>query len=153
MSPRLTWLALLLLLASACPAAAQPPARPPPQSPTAVNNYCWNGAAVAMCGSAGTTGVPPPVTGFGTLSATGTFALASTLTLGPSSAGWPAAPGMVYVVNAPASAGTVFVCPLGGTCTTANGIPIAAGSAYGLFRPSTAMTLVAASTATVSFQF
>jgi hypothetical protein len=55
-------LALLLLLGSAALAAAQP-ARPPPQSPTAINTYCWNGTAVAMCGSAGTIGVPTGVAG------------------------------------------------------------------------------------------
>lgn len=73
--------ALLLTLLSA--ALAQP-ARPPAASPVAINTYCWNGTAVAMCGSAGTAG-------------SGTVAITSAL---------PAGTNLLGSVNTP-TAGTI----------------------------------------------
>lgn len=93
------------------------------------------------------------VTGFGTLSATATSAALSTLTTGPNSAAWPALPSAVTVINSSASAGVAYVCPLGGTCTAATGIPLAAGAQIRFYQPSTAMTVVAASTASVTAQW
>ena len=93
------------------------------------------------------------VTGFGTLSATNASTLLSTLTTGPNSAVWPTVPGMVYVINASNSAGIVYACPLGGTCVAATGIPIAPGGWYGFYKPATAMTVIAATTASVSAQW
>jgi hypothetical protein len=43
-------LAALALLALALPAAAQPNA-PPPSAQNPVYTYCWNGTAMAVCGS------------------------------------------------------------------------------------------------------
>jgi hypothetical protein len=94
------------------------------------------------------------VTGFGTLAATNASASISTMTLGPNSAAWPPPqPTNVYVSNATTSAGLLYVCPLGGTCTVANGIPIAPGASYGFARPAGAMTVIAATTATVWTQW
>jgi hypothetical protein len=97
----------------------------------------------------------PAIHGFGTLSATAASTQLSTLTTGPNSAAWPTGTliPQVYVINSSTSAGIVYLCPLGGTCGTTVGIPIAAGSAYGVFAGSTAMTVYAASTATVVAQW
>lgn len=99
------------------------------------------------------TSTVPVVKGFGTLSATAASTLLSTLTVGPNSAAWPTAPAQMYVINSSASAGIVYFCPLGGTCSASVGIPIAAGSAYGVYAGSTAMTVFAVSTATVVAQW
>lgn len=100
-----------------------------------------------------TINIPWPVTGFATLSLTNASTLLSTSTVGPNSGIWPVAPQVMYVVNAPASGGTAFICPLGGTCTASNGIPIAAGAAYGFTRPATTMTAISASTSTLITQW
>jgi hypothetical protein len=75
------------------------------------------------------------------------------MTADPNSAAWPTVPGMMLVINDATSAGTIYVCPLGGTCTVANGIPLLAGQSYGVYKPATAMTAIAASTATVKMQW
>lgn len=93
------------------------------------------------------------VSGFGTLSATNASALLSTLTAGPNSAVWPTLPSVVVVINSSASAGVAYVCPLGGACTVATGIPLAAGARYRFYGPSTAMSVIAASTASVAAQW
>jgi hypothetical protein len=94
----------------------------------------------------------PPVAGFGVVAATNASALLSTLTLGPNSAVWPTTPGILYVINSGASAGIVHVCPLAGTCVAA-GLPIAPGGYYKFNKPSTSMTIIADSTASVSAQW
>lgn len=91
------------------------------------------------------------VTGFGTLAVTNSSTLASTMTVGPTSGVWPSTPQMVYVLNDASSAGSLFVCPLGGTCTAANGLELTAGRSWGFLRPSLNMTMIAATTATVQF--
>lgn len=96
---------------------------------------------------------PAPIKGFGTLSATNASALLSTLTVGPNSAAWPTSPNQMYVINSSASGGILYVCPLGGTCSATVGIPIAAGATESFFAPSTSMTVIAASTATVVAQW
>ena len=97
--------------------------------------------------------VPIPVSGFGTVSATNASALLSTLTTGPNSAVWPTTTGLIYVKNSGLSAGVAYVCPLGGTCTAATGIPLEAGASYGFYKPATTMTVISASTSSVSAQW
>lgn len=99
--------------------------------------------------------VPPAVLGFGTLSVTNANTLASTMTTGPSSQAWPTTSntGMVFVLNDSASAGNLYVCPFGGTCTTANGLELIPGRSWGFYRPATSMTVIATSTATAQFQW
>lgn len=97
--------------------------------------------------------VPPGVTGFGTLAATNSSTLLSTITAGPNSAAWPTSPGQVWVLNSGLSADAIFVCPLGGTCSTTVGIRIPVGGGYGFYQPATAMTVFAVSTATVTAQW
>lgn len=94
------------------------------------------------------TSVPWYITGFGTLSVSNSSVLLSTMTAGPNSGVWPIAPQMMYVTNSPGSSGTLYVCPLGGTCSASVGIPLAVGSSYGFFQPKTNMTVIAATTAT-----
>lgn len=106
-----------------------------------------------LCVTGAITTIPAAVTGFGTVAATNASALLSTLTAGPNSAVWPTTPGMVYVINSSASAGVVDICPLGGTCTAAVGVPIAPGGWYGFYKPATTMTIIASSTASVSAQW
>lgn len=113
---------------------------------------CLAGTAHAQLQTPTTT-APPPVSGFGTLSATAASTLLSTLTAGPNSSVWPLLPKQIFVMNAPGSAGVVYVCPKGGTCSASVGIPIAAGYSYGFYQPATAMTVFAASTATVVAQW
>ena len=97
--------------------------------------------------------VPPAIRGFGTLSVTTASVLLSTLTLGPNSSTWPSAPRQLFIVNSPSSADIAYVCPLGGVCTSANGIPIGVGSSYGFFEPVTAMTICSATTSTILAQW
>lgn len=95
----------------------------------------------------------PPIQGYGTLAATNTSALLSTLTASAGSAAWPVHPGTVNVQNAASSAGILYVCPLGGVCSASVGIPVAAGASYRVYQPATAMTVIAASTATIWAQW
>lgn len=122
-----------------------------------VLNYCQTAsgawAPASPSNPCSTSSGPPAVAGFGTLAVSTSSVQMSTLTTGPSSAVWPTAPGLVYIVNSPVSSGLLYVCPLGGSCTTSNGIPIAAGGAYGFYKPSTAMTVIAASSATAVAQW
>jgi hypothetical protein len=97
------------------------------------------------------TGGVSPVKGFGTLAVTATSALVSTLILGPNSAAWPAAPGMVTFINEGTT--VLNLCPLGGTCSTTTGIPMASGSSLAIFNPSTAATVVDATTGTLVAQW
>lgn len=93
------------------------------------------------------------ITGFGKLALTNASTLLSTMTLGPNSADWPSTPGVVDIQNDAASADVIYVCPLGGTCSAANGIPILVGGSFRFTIPATVMTVIAASTATVRVQF
>jgi hypothetical protein len=94
---------------------------------------------------------PLPIHGFGSLSASATTSTPlSTLTIGPNSLPWPTVPSLVYVLNQ--TAGTLYVCPLGGTCSTA-GIWVLSGNAYGFFNMSTNATVYAASAGTVQAQW
>ena len=99
-------------------------------------------------------GLAQYVAGFGTLAATTASVAVSSMTLGPNSATWPPSQATnVFVINAASSAGNLYVCPLGGTCSATNGIPIVPGASYGFARPAASMTVVAQSTATVWVQF
>ena len=98
---------------------------------------------------------PPPqqIKGFGTLSVSTSSVSLSTLTPGPGSPAWPFGPNLIYIINATGSAGTLFVCPLGGTCSSSVGIPLAAGTAYGFVAPSTNVTVISTSTSTAVAQW
>lgn len=91
------------------------------------------------------------VKGFGTLAVTGTSALVSTLTVGPGSAAWPTVPGLVRFMNTGTT--TLFLCPLGGTCSATTGIPIAAAATLAIFNPSTSTTVIDATTGTLVAQW
>lgn len=108
-----------------------------------------------VCAQQVITGVPPVIVGYGTLSVANSSILASTMTAGPSSATWPPTnnAGVVFVLNDSASAGNLYVCPLGGACTTSNGLELIPGRSWGFYKPSTAMTVIATSTATAQFQW
>lgn len=93
------------------------------------------------------------ISGFGSLAATNSSALLSTLTVNAAGAAWPAVPGVVKITNASTSAGILYVCPLGGTCSSTVGIPMIAGQIKSFTHPSTSMTVIAASTATVIVEF
>jgi hypothetical protein len=121
--------------------------------------YDTTGAGVSVnclagcSGSGGAVSTVPPIHGFGTLSATAASAALSGLTPGPNSAVWPTSPAQMFVINSPGSAGIVYVCPLGGTCSATVGIPLSVGQSYALYQPSTSMTVFAVSTATVVAQW
>lgn len=93
------------------------------------------------------------VTGYGTLALTNSSTLASTMTTGPGSGVWPSTPQLVYVRNQVATGGSAWVCPLGGTCTAANGLELVPGMWWPFLRPSPNMTLIASGTANVQFQW
>lgn len=96
----------------------------------------------------------PAILGFGTLAVTNSSALVSTATAGPNSAVWNATPpGAVYVLNDAASAGNLYVCPLGGTCSATVGLELAPGRSWGFYKPAATMTVFATTTATGQFQW
>lgn len=114
--------------------------------------------AVLACGTARAQTVitPAPINGYATLAVLTASLSLSTATLGPNSPAFPvsALPSKyIEIRNAAASAGTLFVCPLGGTCTAAVGVPLAVGESKTWSVPSangqfTSPTVIAASTAT-----
>jgi hypothetical protein len=88
---------------------------------------------------------PAQLTGYATLSVLAASIALSTATVGPNS---PAFPGSslpnryIEVRNSAASASTLFVCPLGGTCTSSVGIPLAVGESKTWMIPSSAGSFV-----------
>lgn len=88
---------------------------------------------------------PAPLSGYGTLSVLAASIALSTTTLGPNSPAFPMS-GLpnryLEVRNSGASANVLYVCPLGGTCTTANGVPLAVGETKTWFIPSAAGSFV-----------
>jgi len=92
-------------------------------------------ALLFMAGTAQAQQQPQPIspaalTGYGTLSVLLVSIPLSGATVGPNSAAFPTGnlPNRyITVKNAIGSANPLFVCPLGGTCTTAVGIPLALG--------------------------
>lgn len=106
---------------------------------------------------------PQPTRCIATLNVTTANVLASTATIGPSAfpaCQWPQSntfPGLVFVYNDKASSGSVYVCPMGDSattaCSTSNGLEIPAGNSWGFYQPASAMKIVGASTATVQFQW
>lgn len=161
----------LALLALAAPASAQSTTRPTaivvttcgtaPSSAWATvggiqpivqdvnGNLCMGGSGAG--GSITTT--PLAILGFGTLAVTNASVLASTMTAGPNSAVWPTTPGMLYVLNDAASNGTLYVCPLGGTCSATVGLELVPGRSWGFYKPATTMTVFTPTTATAQFAF
>ncbi len=98
-----------------------------------------------------TSATAAPVVGFGNLTpAATTSTLISSVTLGPNSGSWPVVPGQVWISNL--TTGILYVCPLGGTCGT-SGLPILAGSSFGIFMGTTAMTVYAATSGLVGVQW
>lgn len=163
------WLLLAVFLAAALPhsAVAQNYIRvtncgDPKPPPGASSGYmdangliCMGGTGGSSSGgtSGGITTTPPAVLGFGTLAVTNSSALASTMTAGPNSAVWPTVPGMLYVLNDAASNGTLYVCPLGGTCSATVGLELTPGRSWGFYKPATTMTVFTPTTATAQFAF
>ena len=73
---------------------------------------------------------PAAIAGFGTLAVSTSSILLSTATVGPNSTTFPGGnlPNRQIVIrNSSASAGLLYVCPLGGTCSATVGIPLAIG--------------------------
>ena len=93
------------------------------------------------------------ITGFGSLAVANASTLASTVTAGPSSAVWPVAPGPLIVMNDFSSVGNLYVCPLGGTCTVANGLELVPGRSWQFQAPASTMTVISASSSTAQFQW
>jgi hypothetical protein len=127
---------------------ATPPAGASPGYQNAQGQVCVTGTITGTV-----TVAPPGIVGFGTLAATAASTLASTLTLGPNSGSWSATPGLLVVLNDVNSAGNLYVCPIGGTCTAANGLELTPGRSWTFYAPSTSLTVIAASTATAQFQW
>jgi hypothetical protein len=118
----------------------------------------WNGTQFSsahpfpmILSGTGTVG-PPAIVGYGVLSLTAVSTAMSTLTLSPNSGAW-AVTGMVFIKNRSASASNAYVCPMAGVCMSAVGIELVPGQAYGFTNPASAMTVIAASTATVEAQW
>lgn len=96
---------------------------------------------------------PAPISGYGTLSVATTSLALSTLTTGPNSTAFPTATlpnAYLEVRNSAASNSSLSVCPMGGTCTAAIGIPLAPGESKTWLIPSVAVspTVISGSTAT-----
>ncbi len=108
---------------------------------------------VAVGARAQPVNMPPGLSGFGTLSATNSSTALSTLTVGPNSKAWamPFA-GVLNLLNASTSAGLLYLCPFGGTCSATVGIPLIVGqsiSGINLGGSTVSPTVFAVSTATV----
>lgn len=96
---------------------------------------------------------PQVMNGFGTVSVVNASALISTVTVGPNSTAFPAStlPNQTFSIrNSVSSAGVLYVCPLGGTCTTAVGIPLAVGEVktWGIGGRTVVPSVIAVTTAT-----
>ncbi len=113
-------------------------------------NICSAGGGA---GAAPTPTIPPKLTAYGILSVTASSVALSTLTVSPNSPAWPTTYPNNYVSirNSILSAGVVYVCWLGGTCSATVGDPVAVGqSATRNVGNTVSPTLFAASTATVT---
>jgi hypothetical protein len=99
--------------------------------------------------------LPTITNGFGTLSATSASAAVSTVTVGVNSNIWVTPPhGNIVIQNAKTSAGVLYVCMLGGTCTSA-GWPLSPGDiiTFNIGGRTTSPTVIAATTATALIGF
>lgn len=96
--------------------------------------------------------IPPTLNGYGVLAVVAASVAISTVTPGTNSAPFPTGglPGRTLnVKNAIGSAGVLYVCPLGGTCSAAVGIPLAQGeSQTWAVSSALSVTVIAATTAT-----
>ena len=102
--------------------------------------------------------VPPSLNGFGTLALTNASALISTVTANAAGAAYPGANGFqnqaVTITNSSASAGIAYVCPLGGTCSAAVGIPLGVGvTRTWTVTGAVAPTAIALSTASIVIEW
>lgn len=125
-----------------------------PTTPTRQMTVNADGSINITTSSGGTPVVtgPPKLTAYGTLAVTTSSVALSTLTVGPNSPAWSTTYPSSYVSirNSVASAGIVYFCPLGGTCSASVGEPIAQGET--IFRnvaSGTAITLFSTTGATV----
>ena len=105
-------------------------------------------------GTQPTTIYPPVTAGYGTLSVSTSSIAVSTLTAGPNSPSYPTGlllpSRFLSVRNSIGSAGVLYVCLYGGTCTAAVGTPLAIGeSKTWTLNGTTSPTVIAASTATL----
>jgi len=125
-----------------------PPAGTSPGTQDTTGRECVTGTVTGTV-----TVAPPGIVGFGTLAVTAASTLGSTLTLGPNSGAWSATPGLLVVLNDAGSAGNLYVCPIGGTCSAANGLELTPGRSWSFYAPSTNLTVIAATTATAQFQW
>jgi hypothetical protein len=98
---------------------------------------------------------PVSIGGFATLAVTNSSVAISTATAGPGSGSYPSTTiglpnGVVTLINSPDSAGNMYVGALGGTVTTANGVPLAPGQwmAFNI-GGGTTPTVIATTTATL----
>lgn len=100
---------------------------------------------------AGTTAGAPALRAYGTIALTTASVAVSTLTLGSNSPAWTSPfSGSFTVISRSTSAGSAYVCPFAGTCSTSNGVEVPPGASRSFYLGSTqAPTIVAASTATV----
>ena len=81
------------------------------------------GIALAQVGVSST---PSITNGFGTLTVSNSSIAVSTLTAGPSSPAWTMPLfGNLVVVNQ--GTAVAYICPFGGSCSSSNGLQIAAG--------------------------
>lgn len=120
-------------------------------STTSTGAIIWTPCGPAGGGSITTT--PPKITAYGILSVSTSSVALSTLTTSPNSAAWSTTypNGYVAIRNSILSAGVVYVCWLGGTCSAAVGDPIAVGqSATRNVGNGVSPTVFAASTASIT---
>lgn len=93
----------------------------------------------------------PPVNGFGTLSITTNSVAISTVTVGPNSPAYPTTLPNEAVSITNAGTAVAYVCPLGGTCKTSNGVPLAVNETrtFNIGGNTTAPTVISGSAATL----
>lgn len=100
----------------------------------------------------GVPSLPTIQNGYGQLSVSNSSINVSTVTTSPNSAAW-AMPlfGNLVIYNMSSSAGAVYICPKGGTCSSSVGLEVKPGGSatFALGGATTSPTIIAASTATV----
>jgi hypothetical protein len=72
----------------------------------------------------------PRLTGYGKLAVTNSSVLVNTLTGGAGSSGFPTTQTTVTFYSDPASTGSLYLCPFGGTSSATAGIPLSAGASW-----------------------
>jgi hypothetical protein len=111
----------------------------------------WVGLATPAFAQVNVPSLPTIQNGYGTLSVAGSSIALSTVSTSPNSASWKMPLfGNLFVLNSPSSTGILYVCPLGGVCTSSGGIPVAVGVALTLSLGGSQVspTVISASTST-----